>query len=208
MKVVIIDTQISNLKSLVQALHLISNCEVIISRRNEDILKADKVILPGVGAFAPCMEMLRKFGCADALHELNLRGIPILGICLGMQVLASSSSEFGEHVGLGFVKGAVQKLPKFNGEGNKMKSTHIGWSRIIARQDHPVLVDKGAGGFFYFVHSYFFKPQSEQDIIATVDFKGVPIPAIIGHGNVLGCQFHPEKSGEAGLKLLSSFLNL
>lgn len=208
MKVAVIDTQISNIKSLVQALRLIGNCEVLISRQNEDILGADKIILPGVGAFAPCMEMLKKSGCVEALHEVKMRDVPILGICLGMQILASSSSEFGDHVGLDFVKGTVQKLPKLNGEGNKMKSTHIGWSRITRREEHPILANGGEQDFFYFVHSYFFKPQSEQDIIAEVDFKGLPIPAIIGHGNVVGCQFHPEKSGDAGLKLLSSFINL
>lgn len=207
MPIVIVDTDLSNLKSLSRAISLVSDKEIIISQNPKTIETASHVILPGVGAFGRYRETLIKTGCINALRSTRKAGTPILGICLGMQILASNSSEFGMHQGLNFIPGVVRPLPKETMRGKKIKTTHIGWSRLISHSQHQILDNFSTKEAFYFVHSYVFRPTNSEDILASIDFGGKTIPVLIGKNKVFGCQFHPEKSGETGLRFISAFLN-
>jgi imidazole glycerol-phosphate synthase subunit HisH len=177
----------------------------IITTSDPDVVRAaERVVLPGVGAFADCMQGLSAVpGMVTALREKVLKeGAPFLGICVGMQLLATVGREFGQHVGLGWIAGEVVKIEPSDAT---LKIPHMGWNELTIAQPHPLLDGIESGAHAYFVHSYHFKPTLPDDLLATTDY-GEPLTAVIGNENIVGTQFHPEKSQATGLKLLANFL--
>lgn len=210
--IAILDYGVGNLYSLSSSLkHL--NIETVITNREEDLVRADKIILPGVGAFEDAMKKLRDSGMSEPLLEQAAAGKPLLGICLGMQLLFAESHEYGVHKGLGLIDGVVASLSEdlkaLGGEAARLKVPHIGWNRLDIRPGHekdPIFREFQPGSHVYYVHSFYAK-DCEESILATSDY-GLPVPGIVGKGNVMGMQFHPEKSGQVGLSLLNQFNQL
>lgn len=210
--IAILDYGVGNLYSLSSSLkHL--NIDTLITNREEDLVRADKIILPGVGAFEDAMKKLRDSGMAEPLLEQAAAGKPLLGICLGMQLLFAESHEYGVHKGLGLIDGVVASLSEdlkaLGGEAARLKVPHIGWNRLDIRPGHeedPIFREFRPGSHVYYVHSFYAKDCGES-ILATSDY-GLPVPGIVRKGNVMGMQFHPEKSGQVGLSLLSQFNQL
>lgn len=165
---------------------------------------ADKLILPGVGAFGDAVEKLHRTGMYDAIRTEAAKSKPILGICLGMQLLFEKSYEYGSHDGLGLIEGQV--CPLADDISPSLKVPHMGWNALDILRDDPILSRNKAGDYMYFVHSFYAK-GCESALIATAEYD-VAVPALVGRGNVYGAQFHPEKSGRAGLALLSSFAEM
>jgi glutamine amidotransferase len=206
MKTVIIDYGSGNLrsaeKSTVRAAAGL-DMEVLVTSKPEDVITADRIILPGVGAFADCMSGLCALdGMRYALEEKVLKkGTPFLGICVGMQLLADEGVEHGITKGLGWIGGSVEAI-----RAPGLKVPHMGWNDLIIEQsDHPVLAGIKNGDHVYFVHSYHFKINDDKNSLAQVDYGGY-INAIIGRDNIIGTQFHPEKSQAVGLRLIENFL--
>ena len=204
MKIALIDYGSGNLQSAYKALELVSNCKkkIFITSNSKDLLKADKIILPGVGAFADCMKGLKSIsGMIDVLNEVVLeKKKPFLGICIGMQLLATEGKEKGNHKGLGWIKGKVIKIKK----NKKIKIPHMGWNTVKVISKHPILKRKKFES--YFVHSYNFVCRDKKNIIATCDYQQ-KITAIVGKENIIGTQFHPEKSQKIGLEILKNFIS-
>ena len=198
--IAIIDYGVGNLFSLASSFSAIG-AEAIVTADPAIIRAADRLILPGVGAFEDAARKLRKSGMADIVKEEASREKPIMGICLGMQMLLEKSFEYGEHQGLGLIKGSVRPIadviPK------ELKIPHIGWNSLHFTRSHPLFKYLKEGDFVYFVHS-FYATDCGDSVIATSEY-GAPLTAAIADGNVMGCQFHPEKSGEAGLSILRAF---
>ncbi len=177
---------------------------VIVTSRPEEVAAAERVVLPGVGAFADCRRGLATVpGLEAALGEAVIgRGRPFLGICVGMQLMAERGLEFETVVGLGWVPGEVVPIMPAD---PRLKIPHMGWNQLSPRGAHPVLDGLPEGTHAYFVHSYHFRPAHSADLLATTDYGG-PLAAVIGHDNLVGTQFHPEKSQMAGLRLIANFL--
>ncbi|HKQ44611.1 MAG TPA: imidazole glycerol phosphate synthase subunit HisH [Rhizomicrobium sp.] len=198
-------------KALARAASTVSGgkSDIVTTADPEAVLEAERVVLPGVGAFADCMKGLSGVpGMIEALREKVLKeGAPFLGICVGMQLMATVGVEFGRHAGLGWIAGEVVKItPSSSIEGGPaLKIPHMGWNELKIEQRHAVLDGIAPGAHAYFVHSFQLKPVLPDDLIATCDYGG-PLTAIIGNENMVGTQFHPEKSQETGLKLLENFL--
>ncbi|MEK3718676.1 imidazole glycerol phosphate synthase subunit HisH [Paenibacillus sp. FSL R7-0333] len=201
MAVAIVDYGMGNLHSVSKAVERLGYTSLVTSDAAE-ILAADSVILPGVGAFGDAMEHLRESGMDDVVRAAASAGQPVLGICLGMQLLFSSSEEHGEHKGLGLLPGAVVRFAPRDG----YKVPHMGWNKLSFRQPESPLLAGLTEGHVYFVHSY-HALAADSDLLAVTDY-GHPVTAIVGRDNVYGMQFHPEKSGELGMKLLGNFLQL
>lgn len=194
--IAIIDYGVGNLKSVYKALIKLGfNAQ--ITSKEEDINKSKGIILPGVGAFRDARKHLIDSGLINCLKKNIKSGKPILGICLGMQLLYEKSYEDGEWDGLGLLKGEVVR---FNGT---LKVPHMGWNQLIKGVDDSIGKDM-EGEYVYFVHSYYVKPQKTKEVVLWADY-GVQVPAVVRRGNILGMQFHPEKSGETGMKLLKNF---
>lgn len=177
------------------------------------IRAARRVVLPGVGAFANAMAELRRRGLDEVVHDVAARGTPFLGICLGMQMLLDESEEFGPTPGLGLIAGKVTPVPATTAAGQPQKIPHIGWNILVpssADTDwrHTPMADVLPGEAAYFVHSFMASPANASDRLADCHYGQQPISAAIGRNNVFGCQFHPEKSGSVGLKILKSFMSL
>ncbi len=191
-----------NLKSVEKALVSLG-ANPVITRDRDTILSADHVILPGVGAFGEAMEKLEYFGLASVLHEAVERQIPLLGICLGLQLLFESSEEAPGVPGLGILKGKILKIPEKEG----LKIPHMGWNSL--KYDHPGRLFKGMpeNVYVYFVHSYYLQ-ASDLEIVKASTFYSTRIHASVEQGNVFGCQFHPEKSSDWGLKILDNFIHI
>jgi glutamine amidotransferase len=201
--IVIIDYGMGNLRSVLKAFKRIQ-VEAIVSSRIEDIQKADKLILPGVGHFKNGMKNLHELGIADILQKMVVeRQTPILGICLGMQLFTHYSEE-GSVAGLGWIDAQTIRFD-FKGKGIKLRVPHMGWNTIKTEKHSPVLLNIDKNDLFYFVHSYHVVCKNESDIIATTTY-GETFTSIIQHNNIVGVQFHPEKSHKVGLKLLSNFV--
>ena len=207
MKVGVIDYGVGNLGSVLRALEELRVAPVLVNRAT-DMHATDCLILPGVGNFADCARLLHDGGWTTALRdEVQGYNRPLLGVCVGMQLLADSSTEGardGQSVaGLGFVPGQVRHLSSF---GCTLRIPHVGWNGITrTRTDDPLFNGMPDGTDFYFVHSYAFAPQDAGDVLATTDY-GVPVTAAVRRGHVWGTQFHPEKSSRAGFRLLKNFI--
>lgn len=197
----IIDYGVGNLFSLKSSLDAVGE-ETVVTADREEIRRADRLILPGVGAFADAADKLEKSGMADVVREEAARGKPIMGICLGMQLLFEKSFEYGEHKGLGLIPGTVRPIADVIPKGYKIP--HISWNELtFPGEKHPLFAELEEGAFVYFVHSYYGAECSESTIALT-DY-GAPLTAAVAKGNVIGCQFHPEKSGAVGMKILRAF---
>ena len=195
--VVIIDYNIGNLSSVTSALKRVG-IEAIVSRDKEVITQAKALVLPGVGAFYVAMDNLKKYGLVELLKERKEAGIPILGICLGMQILFEKGYEVKEAEGLGFLNGEVRYMDIDE------KIPHMGWNQLHFNQAHPILKNIHENDDVYFVHSYMAVCPDEQ-LVAYTDYGTTKITAIAAKDNVIGCQFHPEKSGAVGTKILKAF---
>ena len=197
----IIDYGVGNLFSLASSLEAVG-CRAVVTRDRQAIADAERIILPGVGAFADAAARLRSCGMDEAVCREAERGKPLLGICLGMQLLLDRSLEYGEHAGLGLIPGTVRPIADTIPAG--LKIPHIGWNSLdISRPGCPLLRDTAPGEFVYFVHSY-WADAPEEYIAARTDY-GAPLTAVVWRDNVCGAQFHPEKSGRAGLAMLRAF---
>ena len=211
-RVVIIDYGSGNLHSAAKAFERASresgaDAEIVVSARAEDVRTADRVVLPGVGAFADCRRGLEAVpGMHDALEEaVHARGRPFLGICVGMQLLASRGLEFETTPGLGWIAGEVRAIEPSDAA---LKIPHMGWNTLDVKSPHPLLdgIPTGAKGLHaYFVHSYHYVPEDKSAVVAETNYGG-PVTAMIAKGNVAGTQFHPEKSQALGLALIANFL--
>ncbi|GDX35895.1 imidazole glycerol phosphate synthase subunit HisH [Alphaproteobacteria bacterium] len=206
MKIIIIDYGSGNVASVYNALRNIdSNCLIEITNNESELKSSTHIILPGVGAFNDCMQGLRQQ--PNFLSELRKQIIkekkPFLGICVGMQVLASIGYENGEHQGLNYINGRVKKLAEEN-----LKIPHMGWNELMIKNNkHPLLKNIAQGDHFYFANSYHFICQNDNNVLAQVQYGSNKINAIIAKENIVGAQFHPEKSAEKGLEFLKNFIN-
>lgn len=197
MKTAVLDYDVGNLASVIQGLKH-AGLEPILTREREEILSARAVVLPGVGAFAQGMENLKKHGLLPVIEEVTAKGVPFLGICLGMQLLFEESEEYGRHEGLGLLPGKVVRFPI------GLKIPHMGWNTLNIVNPHSLLNGIQSGSYVYFVHSYYASNCDPSHIIASTNY-GVEFPAMVCFNNIVGVQFHPEKSSRIGLKLLSNF---
>ena len=205
--VALIDYGSGNLASAAKALARAAEgtgLEIVTTADPAVVKAAERIVLPGVGAFADCMRGLSAVpGMVTVLREKVLKdGAPFLGICVGMQLLATVGREFGSHAGLGWIAGEVVKIAPSDAA---LKIPHMGWNALSIVQPHPLLNGIADGADVYFVHSYHMQPALSEDLIATTDYGG-PLTAVIGNENIAGTQFHPEKSQAAGLTLLQNFL--
>ena len=198
--IAIIDYGVGNLFSLSSSLRAIG-ADVIITGKKEDIIKADKLILPGVGAFKDAADKLFTSGLAEVVIDQVESGKPLMGICLGMQMLFEKSYEYGEHKGLGLIKGNVVSMQGRIPE--ELSIPHIGWNALKFKSESPLFRYINDGDCVYFVHSY-YACDCDDSVTATAEY-GIDITACVEYKNVFGCQFHPEKSGEVGLKILKAF---
>lgn len=200
--IAIIDYDAGNLKSVEKALVSLGE-DCIVTRDAETILGADKVILPGVGAFGDALEKLHRFGLVEVIRKVAATGTPFLGICLGLQLLFRSSDESPGVEGIGLLDGEIVSIPPKEG----YKIPHMGWNSIEIKKGAGLFRGIENQSYVYFVHSYYLKADHPEDVAATTDYI-VPIHASVEHGNVFACQFHPEKSGDVGLQILRNFCDL
>lgn len=208
--VAVIDYGVGNLLSVERAF-LHCGAAVDVTSDPTRILAARRVVLPGVGAFADGMGALQTRGLAGVVHEVAGRGTPLLGICLGMQMLLDASEEFGETAGLGLIAGRVVPVPDRDLTGAPQKIPHIGWNGLLPPAQTSgwtgsLLEGIAAGESVYFVHSFMAQPVDPRHCLADCLYGGVAVSAAVRRDNIMGCQFHPEKSGEVGLRVLRNFL--
>ncbi len=200
--IAIIDYDAGNIKSVAKALEKLGQ-EVVITRDEEQILAASKVVLPGVGAFGDAMKNLKEYGLVEVIHQVVEKGIPFLGICLGLQLLFERSDESNGVEGLGILKGEICRIPDQEG----LKIPHMGWNSLHFQYDGRLFRGIDEEAYVYFVHSYYLKADDEQIVKATTEY-GTHIHASVEKDNVFACQFHPEKSGDVGLQILKNFVEL
>jgi len=200
--IAIIDYDAGNIKSVEKAMIRLGQ-DVYITRDKERILTADKVILPGVGAFGDAMGKIRQYGLESVIHEVVERGTPFLGICLGLQLLFERSDETPGVEGLGILKGEILRIPDHPG----LKIPHMGWNSLDFQNDGRLFKNLPEHPYVYFVHSYYLKAAEEDIVTATTEYS-THIHASVEKGNVFACQFHPEKSSDIGLQILKNFVEL
>lgn len=204
-KIVIIDYGVGNVLSIQRAFEF-HKTNIVLSNNHKEILSASKIILPGVGAFSSAMKKLNEQNLINVLKELNYRNVPILGICLGMQLLFEKSFEYGEHKGLSFIPGEVVSL-----SGKNIKVPHIGWSNLNMYKNNfknNLLKNVTKSDYFYFIHSYYSICKNNENLLGTVSYGNELITAFVQKNNIFGCQFHPEKSGNTGLKIIKNYIEL
>ena len=210
MKVAVVDYGSGNLRSAWNALVRAAreagvDAEIEVTADADEVARADRVVLPGVGAFRDCRDGLSAVpGMAEAVEAAAVkRAVPFLGICVGMQLMATVGREHGDTPGFGWIPGAVEAITP---DDPSLKIPHMGWNAFEAPMaDHPVLAGVAAGDFIYFVHSFALRPDNPAHVLARCDYGG-PVTAAVGRDNIVGTQFHPEKSQQAGLRLLANFL--
>lgn len=200
--IAIIDYDAGNIKSVEKALISLGQ-EVCVTRDADEILQADKVILPGVGAFGDAMEKLHRYGLVDVIRKVVEKKTPFLGICLGLQLLFERSDEASGVEGLGILKGEVLKIPAAEG----LKIPHMGWNSLQLKHNGKLFQNLGEETYVYFVHSYYLKAEEEQIVKASTEYT-THIHASVEKDNIFACQFHPEKSSDVGLKILKNFVEL
>ena len=208
--VAVVDYGVGNLLSVSRAL-VHCGARATVTSDPARIVAADRVVLPGVGAFADGMTALRASGLDAVVHQVVANGTPLLGICLGMQMLMESSEEFGATTGLGLIPGRVLQIPGHDIAGEPHKIPHIGWNALVYPPGRSswtggLLGDIAPGESVYFVHSFMAVPADPSDRLADCLYGGVAVSASVQRGKVMGCQFHPEKSGEVGLRVLATFI--
>jgi glutamine amidotransferase len=197
---ILIDAGTGNLRSVQKALETIG-ANVQRTDDPQKVLAGRRVVLPGVGAFGDFMSGLRSRGLEEAVKENARRGVPLLGICVGMQALFEVGEEMGEHAGLGLLAGKVMRFT----ESLPVKVPHTGWNQVQVEKETPLLSGIPDGAYVYFNHSYYCQPQSSSDVIGTTDY-GLKYASAVQHENIFGVQFHPEKSQTVGLQILKNFL--
>lgn len=209
MKIAVVDYGAGNIRSAVRAFEHVAGqvgiaAEVQVVTTPEAILAADRIVLPGDGAFADCIGALRSRTAMEAALEeaVRRRGRPFFGICVGMQLLATRGLEYGEHAGLGWIEGDVERIVPRDA---RLKVPHMGWNELRLTHPHPVTEGLAAGSHAYFIHSYHLVPKAHDAVLAEADHGG-PIVAVVAEGNVVGTQFHPEKSQATGLRMIANFL--
>ena len=200
--IAIIDYDAGNLRSVEKALISLGE-DVVVSREADVLLAADKVILPGVGAFGDAMNKLKEYGLVEVINKIVAKNIPLLGICLGLQLMFEESDEAPGVKGLGLIKGKILRIPPKEG----LKIPHMGWNSIDIKPQARLFKGIKNNSYVYFVHSYYLKAD-EEDIVAASTEYSVHIHATVESGNIFACQFHPEKSSDIGLKILKNFAEL
>lgn len=196
----IIDYGVGNLRSVEKAFAAM-DCEAIVSGDEKVLRAAERLVLPGVGAFGACMKALSERGLDQLVREKVAAGTPLLGVCVGMQLLFEESDEFGATAGLGFLRGRVRRF------SDDLVVPHVGWNRVKERQSHALFSDLQPEAFFYFVHSYYCEPLENEVVVGQTEY-GVNYASVVARENICGVQFHPEKSQESGLRLLKNFARL
>jgi len=209
LKIALVDYGLGNLYSILRAMRCFG-VDVVVTEEAEEIEKADGILLPGVGAFAAGMKGLELRGLAGVIKKAAQQNRPMLGICLGAQLMLTEGHEFGEHLGLDIIKGKVVQFPSLK---KPEKIPHVGWNSILT----PSAAVSWRGTIFdelderdrvYFVHSYIMKPDKETDVLAVTSYGDYQFCSAVRKGNIYGCQFHPEKSGQVGLKIISEFVKI
>lgn len=200
--IVVVDYEMGNLRSVQKAFEKVGE-SALVTQDPDEVRKASALVLPGVGAFPECMKNLTKFGLIESLLEFIRSGRPFLGICLGLQLLFDESEEFGVHEGLKVIPGRVKEFDRTMG----LKVPHMGWNQVHVAGASPLFKGIPQNTFFYFVHSFYVEPTNPADIAATTEY-GIHFTSAIARDNVFAVQFHPEKSQEMGLRILSNFSNL
>ena len=200
--IAVIDYDAGNIASVSKAFMYLGE-KIVVTRNSDEILSADKVVLPGVGAYADCMNKLHHYQLVDTIHKVVEKKTPFLGICLGLQLLFEDSEEGGHIEGLSVLPGNIVRIP----DSGSLKIPHIGWNSIRIRPESKLFAGIGNDAYVYFVHSYYLKAKEESIVSATCEY-GTLIHAAVEKENVYACQFHPEKSGEVGLQILKNFATL
>ena len=208
-KIAIIDYELGNIRSIFSAFEKVGATPKLVRGRRE-ILDADGMILPGVGAYSHGMEKLKEHGLDSVIKEYSETGKPILGICLGMQLLLSESEEFGRTEGLGLIPGSVKRLNLLNPKNHKLP--HVSWNELQKPSkvswDGTIFEDIASEEDMYFVHSFMAVPESESHVLSLTSYSDSQFCSSVKNENVYGCQFHPEKSAEKGLKIISNFIRI
>ena len=197
-RVVIIDYGVGNLRSVEKAFAA-TGCDALISGDEETLRAAQRLVLPGVGAFGACMKALKERGFDLLVREKASEGTPLLGVCVGMQMLFEESDEFGSTPGLGLLRGTVRRF------GNELVVPHVGWNRIHQKREHALFEGIGDGAFCYFVHSFYCQPRDRDVVVGETEY-GQRYASVVARGNICGVQFHPEKSQDVGLRMLRNFV--
>ena len=211
-RVTVVDYGRGNLFSVTRAFEY-WDAEVELTDCATRIGAAERLVLPGVGAFGDAMAEMRRRNLTGSLEDYTASGRPLLGICIGMQLLFEESGEFGTHRGLGLIPGRVEAIPGSGTDGRPHKVPHVGWAPLeraaeCATWEDTILAGLDANAYVYFVHSFTARPTDDGDRLADCDYDGRPISAAVHHGSLWGCQFHPEKSGPVGLAILRNFITL
>jgi imidazole glycerol-phosphate synthase subunit HisH len=209
-RIAVIDYGMSNMFSIENALNMLG-LECVVTSDYERIISADGAILPGVGAFPEAMKRIEQFGLGGAIRKFISSGKPFMGICLGFQLLFEESEEMGGADGLGIIKGRVKNFPF---DINDMRVPHVGWNSVkknklfSKKNAEGPLKNIDSGAYFYFVHSYYVHPANEMDISTTTEYGGFEFCSSVWKDNIFGCQFHPEKSGDKGIRILDEIFNV
>jgi glutamine amidotransferase len=198
--VAIVDYGVGNLRSVEKAFAAMG-CDAVVTSDKSALRNAHRLVLPGVGAFAACMAKLSAAGFDELVRERVKEGTPLLGVCVGMQMMFEESEEFGKTSGLGLLRGRVRRF------GGDLVVPQVGWNQVRQLQPHALLADISDDAFFYFVHSFYCEADDDSVVIGATEY-GTHYPSVVGQGNILGVQFHPEKSQAAGLRLLRNFAQM